>query len=103
VKILLDHNPEHQVKSTIDEGWGALKNGNLLDEAQASGFEAILTSDKNIKHQQNLASRSISIIVLRAPNNALETHVAMLDEIRRSLITIQPDELIELFHPDMKS
>ncbi len=62
----------------------------------------MFTSDKSIKHQQNLSLHSISIIVLRAPNNVLETHVAMLDEVREILATIQPGQLIEVFHSDMK-
>lgn len=82
-------------------GWGLLKNSALLSEAEKAGFEVMLTSDSNIKHQQNLSLRSISVLVLRALNNKIETHISMLDDVRKTLATIQPGQLVEIFHPDM--
>ena len=46
-------------------GWTELKNGELLDAAEAAGFEVLITSDKNLRHQQNLSSRRIAIVELR--------------------------------------
>lgn len=83
-------------------GWPLLRNGSLLSEAEKEGFTVLLTGDKNIKHQQVIAGRSIAVVVLRAPNNKLETHVSMLDEVRDVLVSIQPGELVEVVHPDMK-
>ena len=40
------------------------ENGLLLDAAEAAGFELLLTTDKNIRYQQNLAGRRIAIVVL---------------------------------------
>ncbi len=82
--------------------WTLLKNGDLLSEVERAGFGVMLTSDSSIKYQQNLSSRSASIIVLRAPNNRLETHIAMLSEVREALAIIQPGQLVEVFHSDMK-
>jgi hypothetical protein len=56
------------VGHTVDEarlhGWEELANGELIEAAEQSGFELLLTTDKNIRYQQNLSSRSISIVVL---------------------------------------
>ena len=41
-----------------------LKNGELLLQAEESGFEVLVTTDQNLQYQQNLAARRISIIVL---------------------------------------
>jgi hypothetical protein len=41
-----------------------LKNGDLLQRAEESGFELLLTTDKNIRYQQNLTGRKIAIVVL---------------------------------------
>lgn len=41
-----------------------LVNGDLLNAAEAEGFEVFITSDKNIQYQQNLSSRKMAIIVL---------------------------------------
>jgi len=111
VKILLDHNldwrlsrhlPEHEVKSVLKMGWAGLENGDLLDEAEKAGFAVMLTADKNIEKQQTMAGRSIALIVLRAFNNTLESHVALIDDVRKALLTINGGEVVEIYHPDMK-
>jgi len=43
-------------------GW--LQNGELLNAAEAAGFDVLVTTDKNMRYQQNLVSRKIAIIVL---------------------------------------
>ena len=45
-------------------GWSTLKNGALLAVAESSGFEVFVTTDANLRYQQNLASRNIAIVVL---------------------------------------
>jgi len=54
----------HIVSTAAHEGWDRLQNGELLDAAEAAGFDVLLTTDKNLGHQQNLAERQIAIIVL---------------------------------------
>ena len=54
----------HTVEETRSRGWDTLRNGELLDAAEAAGFEVFLTTDRNLRHQQNLASRTIAIVVL---------------------------------------
>jgi len=57
--------PGHTVKEAREQGWDGFGNGELLDMAEASGFELLLTTDQNIRYQQNLAGRKIAIVVLR--------------------------------------
>ena len=54
----------HTVEEARSRGWDTLRNGELLDAAEAAGFEVFLTTDRNLRHQQNLASRTIAIVVL---------------------------------------
>jgi hypothetical protein len=35
-----------------------------LSAAEAAGFEVLVTTDKNLKYQQNLSSRKIAIVVI---------------------------------------
>lgn len=56
--------PDHTVEEARSRGWDALGNGELLDAAEAAGFEVFLTTDRNIRHQQNLRRRNIAIVVL---------------------------------------
>ena len=54
----------HEVVTAHEQGWSQLKNGELIAAAEASGFEVFVTTDKNLKYQQNLAGRSLAIVVL---------------------------------------
>jgi hypothetical protein len=54
----------HQVVTAFEQGWSTLRNGELLWAAEAGGFEVLLTTDKNLRYQQNLTNRAIAIVVL---------------------------------------
>ena len=54
----------HIVEEARDRGWDRLMNGDLLDAAEAAGFEVFVTTDRNIRHQQNLSARKIAIVGL---------------------------------------
>jgi hypothetical protein len=52
------------VVEVIERGWDRVANGDLIAAAEAAGFELLLTTDKNIRYQQNLAARKIAFVVL---------------------------------------
>lgn len=52
------------VDTAFERGWQRLKNGELLTEAERAGYNIFITTDQNLKYQQSLANRKISIIVL---------------------------------------
>ncbi len=54
----------HIVEEARSRGWDTLRNGELLDAAEAAGFDAFLTTDRNLRYQQNLSRRRIAIITL---------------------------------------
>jgi len=54
----------HTVVEAIDRGWDRLLNGELIAEAEAGGFDVLITTDKNMRHQQNLSGRRIAFVVL---------------------------------------
>jgi len=73
MRILLDqavpvpirlHLAGYEVRTAAQQGWDTLKNGELLAAAEAANFDVLLTTDKNIRYQQNLAQRKIAIVVL---------------------------------------
>jgi hypothetical protein len=73
MRILFDHGTPsgiarslagHEVTEAIERGWDRISNGELLTTAEAVGFELLLTTDKNIRYQQNLKGRKIAIVVL---------------------------------------
>jgi hypothetical protein len=54
----------HMVTEARARGWDTLENGDLLDAAEAAGFEVLVTTDKNLSYRQNLSGRKIAIVVL---------------------------------------
>jgi hypothetical protein len=54
----------HEIRTAVQEGWQTLKNGDLLAAAETAGFDLLLTTDKNIRYQQDLSERKIAIVVL---------------------------------------
>ena len=55
---------EHVVVEAIERGWQQLTNGDLLAAAEEGGFEILITTDKNMRYQQNLTGRRIAFVVL---------------------------------------
>lgn len=73
MRVLLDqgtpvplrkHLAGHQVATTFELGWSKLKNGELLQKAEENGFSVLITTDQNLRYQQNLTGRKIAIVVL---------------------------------------
>jgi predicted nuclease of predicted toxin-antitoxin system len=98
VKILLDENldwrlarelPNHQVDSVPLIGWSGLKNGELLARAEKL-YEALLTMDSNMMHQQNLEKFHIAIVALRARSNRLADTRPLMAKVLTALHTIKP-------------
>lgn len=58
----------YEVATAYERGWSNLKNGELLDAAEKEGFAVLVTTDSNLKYQQNLKSRHIAIVVLATPS-----------------------------------
>ena len=58
------HLHPHDVDTSAERGWSTLQNGELLNEAESAGYEAFVTTDRNLKYQQKLAGRRIRILVL---------------------------------------
>lgn len=76
----------HEIITAFEQGWAALQNGDLLSAAEAAGFQVIVTTDQNLRYQQNLPSRRLAVIVLMTTNWPLirehvELVVAAVDKI----------------------
>jgi predicted nuclease of predicted toxin-antitoxin system len=104
MKILLDHCvdwrlsrswPNHVVKSAQEMGWDKLRNGRLL-AAAAGEFDVLLTVDRNLKHQQNLAHLPIAVVVLISKSNRLTDLLALVPAIEAALMRLTPKTLVEV-------
>jgi len=54
----------HSVEEARARGWEELANGELIDAAEQAGFALMVTTDKNIRYQQNLKARRIALVAL---------------------------------------
>jgi hypothetical protein len=55
---------DHVIVEAIERGWDRLVNGELIAAAEAAGFELLLTTDKNMRYQQNLKDRRIAFVII---------------------------------------
>ena len=60
---LRDHLSEYTVQTAFELGWSNLENGALLSAAEDS-FDLLITTDQQLRYQQNLAGRKLSVLVL---------------------------------------
>ena len=61
---LRSHISSHHVATAYELGWATLKNGELLTAAEKDGFEVLVTTDTNLRYQQNLTQRKIALVIL---------------------------------------
>jgi hypothetical protein len=88
LKILFDQGtpaplrymrPGHDVESAFERSWQALQNGDLLTAAEQAGFDLVITTDQNLRYQQNLSARSLAIIVLSTTDwRRIKTHARLV-------------------------
>lgn len=102
MKILLDESAPRLIKtrlvdfqiSTVQEmGWTGLSNGDLLALAEKQ-FDAFITADQNLRYQQNLSGRRLSVIVLLS--NQVPVVATLLPAINQALKGIEPGAFVEI-------
>ena len=91
---LRNHLPEHSADTLAEKGWSEKDNGELLDLAEREGYQILVTTDQNLRHQQNLAGRRIGIVVLLA--NAWPRVRQHTPEIREAISAVGPGEVVEV-------
>jgi hypothetical protein len=85
--------PQQEIKTVQEMGWAGVKNGDLLKLVEAE-FDIFITSDKNLRFQQNLENRKLAILLL--PSNQIPIVENLLPKIEDALKTNQSGEFIEL-------
>jgi predicted nuclease of predicted toxin-antitoxin system len=107
VRILLDncvHSQAvqffagHDIKTAIEMGWANLSNGQLLARASTQ-FDLLVTTDKNIRHQQNLAELPIAILELNARDTRIEGLSLLLPFIPQALKEVHAFKFVSV-HQD---
>ena len=103
-RVLLDENlprklwrelPECFVRTVQEEGWTSFANGELLGRAQAN-FDVLLTADRRLQFQQNLALFDIGVVVILTPSLRFREIRTAIKAIRSAVAIVSPGELIQV-------
>jgi predicted nuclease of predicted toxin-antitoxin system len=105
MKILLDEClpldfrrsfPGHDAHTVEWAGFKGKKNSELIKAAELAGYDVLLTVDQGVPHQQNLAGRRLSIIVVLSSTNQIEDLLPLADAILSALETITLGEIVRV-------
>jgi hypothetical protein len=77
-------------------GWAGTKNGKLLTLMMEENFTILLTTDQNLRHQQNLEEAGVAIVVMVAQTNRLPDLILLVPNVCAALESIEPGEVIEI-------
>lgn len=103
VKILSDHGTparlrrhldQHSVDRCAEKGWNLLENGELIRKADEEGYEVMVTTDKKMRFQKNLAHVKLAFVVLKNP--AWWRVRQRVEEIREAIERAVPGQVIEV-------
>ncbi|OGQ84839.1 MAG: hypothetical protein A3G40_05450 [Deltaproteobacteria bacterium RIFCSPLOWO2_12_FULL_57_22] len=102
MKILFDHGTPaplrraltgHTLSTAYEMGWTELDNGALLKAAETE-FEALITTDQNLRYQQNLTGQRLAILVL--PTTSWPKIRAHEAEVVAAVSALRPGDVVEL-------
>jgi hypothetical protein len=80
----------------VEMGWAGKRNGELMQLLRTETFAVFLTTDQNLRYQQNFRGLRVAVIVLVAPTNRLGDLVPLMPNVRTILQAIQPGTVVEV-------
>lgn len=87
----------HDVSTAPRMGWESLDTGELLRRAAAGGFESLVSVDRNLEYQQNVARVGLGIVVLLArTNNSIDDLLPLTTHVLEALATPRPGQLVRV-------
>jgi len=104
MRVLLDENlpvrlkahiSDHEVFAVTEIGWSSMPDSDVIDQAE-SRFDVLLTADRSMRHQHNWADRKLSLVVLRGPDNRLQTLRLLMPQVNNALALLQPGSIVEI-------
>ena len=97
MRLLLDENLprklkreflDHEIFTVREKGWNGISNGELLRLMLEDDFDALITFDKNLQHQQNFERYPIAVMVLTADSNQYKNLQPLAEKVRTVLKTL---------------
>lgn len=96
-RLRLLFGPEFRLETVRYRGWDGLADGELLHLAAAE-YDALVTMDRGIPHQQNVGDFSLGIVVLGAISNRRADTAPLVPALCEALLSIRAGQV--LFVPE---
>ncbi|KYC44140.1 hypothetical protein WA1_03110 [Scytonema hofmannii PCC 7110] len=87
---------DYNIRTVVEMGWSGKKNGELLQLMSQEGFSILLTTDQNLRYQQNLQQAGVAVVVMVAPSNRLSDLVPLIPSVRAALDAVKAGEVFEI-------
>jgi Domain of unknown function (DUF5615) len=87
--------PDYDIKTVPEMGWSGVTNGNLLRLAEEH-FQIFITIDKNMRHQRNLTSTKLGIIILNTVSNRIDDLRLVAPLVLDVLQSIKPGDIVRI-------
>jgi hypothetical protein len=88
--------PGLAVSTVADEGWLGRRNGDLLRSMMAAGFTHLVTVDRNLSFQQNLAAVEVAVVVIHAATNRIAELRPLMPSVASVLPTARPGQVVHV-------
>ncbi len=108
MKLLLDENLPHQMRLELSGhdvftvafmGWSGVENGELLNRAATAGFDAVVTNDRGLEYEQNLAALPVAVVVVLTSANTIEALRLAFPALLAALSSLRPCEFVKVSIP----
>jgi hypothetical protein len=93
---LRNHLPGHECQTVSYARLNGLTNGKLLDAAESLDFEVLITVDQGLEYQQNLANRTLAIVVLCPKSSRLSDLLPLVSNCLEALDSISAGQVIRI-------
>jgi predicted nuclease of predicted toxin-antitoxin system len=108
MKLLLDERVPYRLRSllvghdvyrTAYLGWSSVRDSQLLQLAAENGFDAVITVDLGIEHQQNLPHLPIAVVILHTKSNDIDLLRQLVPDLLAILPTLSPHVITHIGQP----
>jgi hypothetical protein len=105
LKLLLDENLPHQMRLELPGHavftatymqWSGVENGELLRRARDAGFDAVITNDRGLEHEQKLGSLPVTVVVLLPSSNTIGAIRRMYPQLLDALANLHPRSFVKV-------
>lgn len=85
------------ITTAFECGWQELSNGDLISAAERAGYDVLVTTDKNLKYQQNLSGRRLAVVVL--PTTSWKKIQVNADVVAEAIVALTSGAYVEVTFP----